>query len=189
VTSVVNRYYDPTTDQFISIDPQVATTNQPYVFTNDNPLNSEDPLGLTPLAGGEMYNELEAPVLDWRGVVGLSEEGNGAVSATGTDLARALGIEGESLSAIDQAAKVRIESITGSANYRIPDSLTGSTLLEVKNVSYLSYTSQVKDFLLYSESKGLSFELVVRENTVLSNTIRSLVTEGRVVIVRLLPGR
>ena len=58
-----------------------------------------------------------------------------------------------------------------------------------ESVSYLSYTSQVKDFLLYSESKGLSFELVVRENTVLSNTIRSLVTEGRVVIVRLLPGR
>jgi RHS repeat-associated protein len=43
---LVNRYYDPTTDQFLSIDPKVATTNQPYVFTNDNPLNSTDPLGL-----------------------------------------------------------------------------------------------------------------------------------------------
>ncbi|MHB8379748.1 MAG: RHS repeat-associated core domain-containing protein [Acidimicrobiales bacterium] len=41
----MNRYYDPTTDQFISIDPLVATTNQPYVFTNDNPLNATDPLG------------------------------------------------------------------------------------------------------------------------------------------------
>jgi hypothetical protein len=29
----------------MSIDPDVATTNQPYVFTNDDPLNSEDPLG------------------------------------------------------------------------------------------------------------------------------------------------
>jgi RHS repeat-associated protein len=46
VNSVVNRYYDPATDQFLSIDPDVATTDQPYVFTNDNPLNSEDPLGL-----------------------------------------------------------------------------------------------------------------------------------------------
>jgi RHS repeat-associated protein len=43
---LVNRYYDPTTDQFLSIDPDVATTDQPYVFTNDNPLNEEDPLGL-----------------------------------------------------------------------------------------------------------------------------------------------
>jgi hypothetical protein len=46
VTSVINRYYDPTTDQFLSIDPDVATTDQPYVFTNDDPLNAEDPLGL-----------------------------------------------------------------------------------------------------------------------------------------------
>jgi hypothetical protein len=42
----MNRYYDPTTDQFLSIDPDVATTDQPYVFTNDDPLNAEDPLGL-----------------------------------------------------------------------------------------------------------------------------------------------
>lgn len=41
----INRYYDPSTDQFLSIDPDVATTDQPYVFTNDDPLNAEDPLG------------------------------------------------------------------------------------------------------------------------------------------------
>lgn len=46
VTSVVDRYYDPTTDQFLSVDPLVAQTGQPYVFTNDNPLNGTDPLGL-----------------------------------------------------------------------------------------------------------------------------------------------
>jgi uncharacterized protein RhaS with RHS repeats len=45
MTPVVNRYYDPTTDQFLSIDPDVGTTNQPYVFTDDDPLNSTDPLG------------------------------------------------------------------------------------------------------------------------------------------------
>ncbi len=43
----INRYYDPTTDQFLSVDPKVAVTNQPYVFTNDNPLNATDPLGLS----------------------------------------------------------------------------------------------------------------------------------------------
>jgi hypothetical protein len=48
VTSVINRYYDPSTDQFLSIDPDVASTDQPYVFTNDDPLNAEDPLGLDP---------------------------------------------------------------------------------------------------------------------------------------------
>src|ERR1019366_431953 len=46
VKSVVNRYYDPTTDQFLSIDPSVAKTNQPFLFANDNPLVATDPLGL-----------------------------------------------------------------------------------------------------------------------------------------------
>lgn len=45
MTSAINRYYDASTDQFLSIDPFVAETNQPYVFTNDDPLNAEDPLG------------------------------------------------------------------------------------------------------------------------------------------------
>ena len=45
VESIINRYYDPTTDEFLSIDPDVAQTDQPYVFTNDDPLNAEDPSG------------------------------------------------------------------------------------------------------------------------------------------------
>jgi RHS repeat-associated protein len=42
----INRYYDPSTDQFLSVDPLVDQTGQPYVFVNDDPLNAEDPLGL-----------------------------------------------------------------------------------------------------------------------------------------------
>jgi hypothetical protein len=57
ITSVVNRYYDPSTDQFVSIDPDVAGTDQPYVFSNDNPLNSVDPLGMMPSFG---LNETDA---------------------------------------------------------------------------------------------------------------------------------
>jgi RHS repeat-associated protein len=43
----INRYYDPSTDQFISVDPLVAMTGQPYAFTGDDPLNAVDPLGLS----------------------------------------------------------------------------------------------------------------------------------------------
>jgi hypothetical protein len=43
---VVNRYYDPSTAEFLSIDPKVAETGQPYSFTADDPLNASDPLGL-----------------------------------------------------------------------------------------------------------------------------------------------
>lgn len=42
----VNRYYDPTTAQFLSVDPDVAETGQPYAFTGNDPLNQTDPLGL-----------------------------------------------------------------------------------------------------------------------------------------------
>jgi hypothetical protein len=43
---LVNRYYDPSTDQFLSVDPDVSETDQPYSFTDDDPLNATDPLGL-----------------------------------------------------------------------------------------------------------------------------------------------
>jgi len=43
----VNRYYDPSSYQFLSIDPKVGTTLQPYAFVGGDPLNSEDPLGLS----------------------------------------------------------------------------------------------------------------------------------------------
>ncbi len=62
VTSVINRYYDPTTDEFLSIDPDVAATDQPYVFTDDDPLNAEDPLGLDPSLGGIESNKQVASV-------------------------------------------------------------------------------------------------------------------------------
>jgi RHS repeat-associated protein len=43
---MINRYVDLGTDQFISVDPLVAETGQPFAFTNDDPLNETDPLGL-----------------------------------------------------------------------------------------------------------------------------------------------
>lgn len=40
------RYYDPTTAQFLSVDPLVHTTHDPYNYTGGNPLQQTDPLGL-----------------------------------------------------------------------------------------------------------------------------------------------
>jgi RHS repeat-associated protein len=42
----INRYYDSATGQFISIDPLVLQTEQPYLFADDDPINSADPSGL-----------------------------------------------------------------------------------------------------------------------------------------------
>jgi RHS repeat-associated protein len=46
-----NRYYDPTTAQFLTVDPAVSTTQQPYQYTSDNPINNVDPSGLFSLFG------------------------------------------------------------------------------------------------------------------------------------------
>jgi RHS repeat-associated protein len=43
---LINRYYDPQTGQFISVDPAVGQTHQPYQYTGDNPVNHVDPTGL-----------------------------------------------------------------------------------------------------------------------------------------------
>jgi len=40
------RYYDPATQQFLTMDPQVAQTKQPYAYTGSNPVNGTDPTGL-----------------------------------------------------------------------------------------------------------------------------------------------
>jgi Restriction endonuclease fold toxin 7 len=94
---------------------------------------------------------------------------------SGTALARQLGTSGENLAGINQAAKVRIPSLTNTAPYRIPDALTKTTLTEVKNVSYLPYTSQLQDFSYYATQTGRQFNLVVRANTVLSGPLEDIV--------------
>lgn len=110
-----------------------------------------------------------------------------ATEGGGTALAQQTGAEGEQLAGIDQAAKVRIPSASGTAAYRIPDELTASTLTEVKNVANLSYTSQLRDFYDYAVSSGRSFVLVVRSGTNLSGPLQQLEDSGAVVVQRSLP--
>jgi len=52
---LINRYYDPATGQFTSLDPAVDQTLQPYAYTGGNPVSSSDPTGLCtngPCGGG-----------------------------------------------------------------------------------------------------------------------------------------
>lgn len=40
------RYYDPSTAQFLTLDPLVSKTLMPYEYVADNPLNGADPSGM-----------------------------------------------------------------------------------------------------------------------------------------------
>lgn len=42
---LVHRYYTPSTGQFLSVDPKVATTHEPYEYVGDDPVNTVDPTG------------------------------------------------------------------------------------------------------------------------------------------------
>jgi hypothetical protein len=45
----VARWYDPGNGQFLSVDPDLAETDQPYAYASDDPVNESDPSGQTPL--------------------------------------------------------------------------------------------------------------------------------------------
>ena len=49
---LVNRYYTTKTAQFLSADPMLTSTGQPYAFTAGDPLNATDPLGLLVASSG-----------------------------------------------------------------------------------------------------------------------------------------
>ena len=48
---LVNRYYDPATGQFITLDPALSVTGQPYAYANGDPQDHVDPSGLFCLIG------------------------------------------------------------------------------------------------------------------------------------------
>ncbi|HEU0249463.1 MAG TPA: RHS repeat-associated core domain-containing protein [Solirubrobacteraceae bacterium] len=45
------REYDPASDQFLEVDPDVAETHQRYSYADDSPLNAGDPSGLSTNGG------------------------------------------------------------------------------------------------------------------------------------------
>jgi RHS repeat-associated protein len=104
--------------------------------------------------------------------------------------AQSLGQTGETLSGVIKNT-TRIESLTRTANYRIPDQLIPeqNILSEVKNVGYQAYTNQIKDFLLYSHQEGLKFELIVRQNTIFSKPLQTIIDGGEIIPNRYLPNR
>jgi len=104
---------------------------------------------------------------------------------SGTALARELGRVGEQAAGIIKNTE-RIPSLTGTANYRIPDVLDRARapgiIGDVKNVAQLSYSKQLRDFSAFAQQNGLRFELTVRRNTRLSAPLQQAVSRGEIVL-------
>lgn len=65
---------------------------------------------------------------------------------------------------------------------RIFDGLTDTAVTEVKNISSLSYTQQLKDSLSYAQATGRGFDLYVRPDTYLSGPLRDAIARGDIAL-------
>jgi RHS repeat-associated protein len=101
---------------------------------------------------------------------------------------REAGRSGELLAGILKNTK-HIDSLTGTAKYRIPDQLLERRriITEVKNVSELSLTKQLRDFIAYARENEYTFELVVREGANLSVSLQEIINRGEIILRRILP--
>src|SRR6202044_2859497 len=64
---LLNRYYQASTGQFISVDPDIAQTLQPYVYAGGDPVSNVDPTGNSWVwYGGDEYGFQWGPeALHW----------------------------------------------------------------------------------------------------------------------------
>ena len=107
---------------------------------------------------------------------------SGSVVWSNISLNQMAGKAGELASGITKNI-TRIDSLTRTANYRVPDGLNTitKTLSEVKNVQNLSLSKQLIDFLLYSRANEYTFELWTRSSTQISAPLKYLIQSGEIV--------
>ena len=77
--------------------------------------------------------------------------------------------------------------IPGSSNLRFPDNLTLETLTEVKNVGRQGLTKQLRDYITFSKSNNLDFELYVRPSTRLTEPLEAAIRSKQITL-KYIPG-
>ena len=75
---------------------------------------------------------------------------------------------------------------TASGINRIPDfwDFANKVIVEVKNVSELSYTAQIRDMVIWADTAGYTFQLWVNNMTELSPAVQALVNTGKINLQR-----
>jgi RHS repeat-associated protein len=72
------RYYDPSTGEFLSIDPMAGTTLHAYAYTGGDPINQRDPSGQQPSYDGDSPSQYAADKAGYGQA--LAEESSGFTS-------------------------------------------------------------------------------------------------------------
>ena len=107
-----NRVYDPSTAQFLSVDPLVKLTGAPYNYAGDNPVNEGDPTGL--LGWSEIGQAVGV------GLVCVATDGAGCVAAGLADLdANVVSNDYEAVAESCRAGEEESSSLTDLAGFAL----------------------------------------------------------------------
>jgi hypothetical protein len=120
---------------------------------------------LAKIAGETASGPIVAPILDRAALLRLNAE---------------LGRLGEEAVGIPANAPKPSIKIPESGVTRYPDRLTQETIEEVKNVKYLAFTQQLRDYLAHAQNNDLTFILHARPDTTYSGPLRQLIDAGQI---------
>lgn len=114
----------------------------------------------------------------------------GAARRSGGAESNRLGKLGEEVLSWFAHVKPQVPYTTAGMRERIADGISAAyrTLIEVKNVKYQHYSTQLKDALAEAKRRGYRLLLIVRKDTKLAKPLEKAERDGEIDIIRLLPG-
>ena len=174
---------EPSAEDLPASDGGISSANSGAGSASSNPgldiaQTSLAGLGMIPGPVGTGANLVNAGISFYRGNYGQGALNLAfAIPLVGT-IGR-LGEAGELAAGIIKNTE-RIESLTGTAAYRIPDELNRieGVIGEVKNVRYQAYTNQLRDSVAYAQKFGYQFRLYIRQGAKLSVPLQDAINSG-----------
>lgn len=173
VGNVVGRYYDPTTGQFLTVDPLVDETGQPYAYVAGNPVNANDPAGLS----GQMPSNYVA--LECRDNPTLCQGGSGiSLGSIAHDIARGAevawsGVKSAAIATYD-FAKAHPELALGALTITVCAATGGAACGVIATIAFTANTALDVHELETRQITGTQFAAETAGSVVLFGGFRFL---------------
>jgi RHS repeat-associated protein len=119
------RTYDPVTAQFLSVDPVVGATGEPYGYAADNPVNAADPTGLRTDSFCIQGSASAGSILTGSASICIAVDGHGGVAGTFT-VAGSASIGTESIDMIGTAFSSAFTAIRAATGVSQADAIEGA---------------------------------------------------------------